>query len=524
MRGRVAATVVLLLLLAGCRHGSAGAASDDEEKKPEPAPIAVEMAVAKVQEVDTRVPAQGTLTPAQGASARIAPLAPGRIRTVNVREGDRVTAGEVVAVLDNRPQEAQVRSAEAALSASEAQAREASLTAAAADTDQRNAVHQAEIALRAAILHRNRSGPHAHNAVNAAPPALQKTRGGARPQEIAQAEAAVSQARATRDRAATEVQRQQLLFDRGISARRQLEDARTALQVADAQLATAQQQLSLLQAGARPEDVRAAEIAVRQAQEALTAARTSGDAKIAQAQAALRQAKQQALSVAAKRQDAAVMQRTAQQKAADLAAARATAGLMELRSPINGIVTRRLLNPNEAADTTTPIVEVADTSRLNLSASLPADQGVQVRRGMEARIRSTEWPGRDFPGRVLDVGQVDPQTNLMTVRIAVQNTGGRLRTGAFATVQMILRRDPYAVVVPNQAVISKEGKPVVFVVTPDNIAHQREVSTGAEQDDVVQILSGVNAGQKVIRLGQYELSDGAKVRPPEAAPEKKDTD
>ena len=118
---------------------------------------------------------------------------------------------------------------------------------------------------------------------------------------------------------------------------------------------------------------------------------------------------------------------------------------------------------------------------------------------------------------MVSVGQVEPQTNLLAVRITVANPTGRLKVGTFATTEIILHTEPRAVVVPKQAVITREGKSVVFIVGPDNVAHQRDVTVGAEQGSLVQIRLGVAPGARVIRLGGYELADGAKVQPQQAA-------
>ena len=212
------------------------------------------------------------------------------------------------------------------------------------------------------------------------------------------------------------------------------------------------------------------------------------------------------------------MHETVRQKQADLASAQAVAGYAALRSPLTGIVTRRALNPGDMADPATPVVEVTDTRILNLLANLPAEDGVKVRRGMTVRVKAADLPGRSFTGRVVSVGQVDPQTNLLAVRISVANPNGMLKIGTFATAEIILHADPRAIVVPKQAVITRDGKSVVFVVSHDNVAHQKAVKLGAEQGRVpagggwVQILLGITPGEQVIRLGEYELEDGAKVQ------------
>src|SRR5437764_742295 len=93
-------------LVAGC-HRSATPEASGVGGSTTSAPVTVETATATIQPIDVVVTAQGTLTPAQGASAKVAPVAAGRIVEIRVREGDRVAAGQVVAVLDNRVSKAQ---------------------------------------------------------------------------------------------------------------------------------------------------------------------------------------------------------------------------------------------------------------------------------------------------------------------------------------------------------------------------------------------------------------------------------
>jgi HlyD family secretion protein len=504
-----------LTALTGCRKGAPADAPAAEVKKMDP--VAVEVATAELANLDVTVPAQGILAAAQGASARVAVVTPARLLEVRVREGDRVQAGQVVAVVDSRQQQAQALSASAAVTASQSQARQADLAVSALETDQNNAVRLAQLSLTAAQQDRVSSVQLAKNALEAAQTDLQKTKAGARPQELAQADQAVNQATATRDRAQTELQRVQFLFDKGVSARRALDDAKTALTVANAGLETARQQASLLRAGARPEDLRAGELRVDQAKASLAQAETSGRAKIDQARAALRQAQGAGLQIGVKKQEAQAMHQTAAAKQADLSAAQAVAGYATLHAPLSGIVTRRALNPGDMADPATPILEIANNSSLNLLANLPAEQGVGVRAGMPVRVTAADYPGRTFSGKVISVGQVDPLTNLMAVRIAVSNPGGILKAGSFATADIILRSQPHTLVVPKQAVVTRDGKTVVFTVEGD-AAHMKEVTVGSEQGDRVEITQGLKPGEKVIRLGQYSLEDGAKVQFPDAKP------
>ncbi len=495
-------------LLTGC-SGSEPPAADSADKKPDQ--YAVETARVETGSIDFTIAAQGTFTPGQGASARLAAAAPGRVTVVLVREGDHVHSGQVLARIENRVQQAQSSSAAAAAEAASSMATEAALTARAAAADQSSGLHVARLALASAIADARAANLQARTAITAAETDLKRTQAGARPQELAQADQAVRQAQATAQRAQTEADRQKYLFDHGVAPRKQVDDAETALAVANSGLESARQGVSLLRAGARPEDVGASRIRLQQAQEAAAQARASGDARVAQGEAAVRQAEQQTLQVAAKEQDARVQRATAAARQADLAAARSTSAIAEIRAPFDGIVTRRALNPGDVADTTTPVVEISAGSSLDLAANLAGADAMRVRPGMEARIAVAELPGRSFTGRVRSIGSIDPQTNLLTARIAVPNASGALRAGGYATAAIILRTDTQALIVPKTAILNHEDGVAVFTVSADNTAHLAKVTLGPEQNVRVEVLTGVKAGDRVVTLGQYELSDGAKV-------------
>ena len=492
--------LLLLSLLGGCRKKPVAGGDDPSGDAASTEPTVVEFATATTRSMETVIAAQGTLAPGQGAVARVAPSTPGRLLTVRVREGDRVTAGEVIATLDNRPQQAQAQSARAALSVSEAQAQEAQLAARAAATDQGNSAKVAQLALDAARLDRDNGVKQAQNALQEAQTDLRKTQAGARPQEIAQADQAVRQAQLTRDRANIELQRTQKLLSIGIAATRQVDDAQTALDLANSTLESAKQAAALVKAGARPEDLQAAQLRVEGAQELLRQAQTSGEAKVQQAQGALKQAQESIGQVAVKQQDARAFARTVAQKQADLAAAQSSANYAEVHAPLSGIVTRRALNPGDMADVTNPIVEISDARSLNLIANLSAADATKLRAGMPARITTPDFPGKTFTGSVLSVGQVDPQTNLLAVRIAVYNAGDTLRIGGYALAEIVMHTDPHAVVVPKQAVLAHDGKSVVFVVGKDDVAHQTEVSVGPEHNGFVEITEGLKPDTRIVNL------------------------
>jgi RND family efflux transporter MFP subunit len=128
----------------------------------------------------------------------------------------------------------------------------------------------------------------------AAEAALEKARAGARPQEIATAEATVSQAQARLAEAERNLKRQTQLFEKGFIARQQVDAAQTQLEVARAEWKSAQEQLDLLKAGSRVEDLRAAQAQVDRARAALETVRESEKQALAEAEASVRLAEEEA--------------------------------------------------------------------------------------------------------------------------------------------------------------------------------------------------------------------------------------
>lgn len=507
-----AAAAVVLTAVLSCRRPPAPleGASDDAEKK---SPIAVEYIVASRMPLESTVDARGIISAGQGKISRPAPAVAGRLLSVLVKEGDYVSAGHVIAVIDNQPQQAAVAGARSAVSVSEALAAEAEISHRAASDEQAAAVRLANLTLATAKLDRDGAVRTAENQLLAAETDLKKTKNGPRAQEVVQADQAVTQANVTRNRAHGELERTKLLLQGGIASRRQLEDAQSAADVAESAYKSAMAQASLMHAGARPEDVDAAQIRVDGAAEALKLARADGEAHVAQAEAAVHQAKQSVLSVQAKARDSQAQAAAALQKRSDLAAALATAQYSVIRAPFRGTVTKRLLNPGDMADSASPVVEISDTRDLNLLANLPSAEGRRLRPGMSATITSRDMPSASLPGAVISVGQVDPNTNLLAVRIRVEGSTAAMPIGSFALATIVLGSNQRSIVVPKAAILSRDAGSVVFVAGSDDIAHQKEVETGAEHGGVVAVNRGIATGDRVIVVGAYELADGDKIIP-----------
>ena len=479
----------LAILLVGC----GGPTTPPEAASDEPTPVAVELATAKRSDVQETLAVDGSLVMPEGASSKLASAVAGKLFEVRVKEGDHVVAGQLLARIDTRSLVAQSESAVTGAAAASATAVQGDLALQAAREEQKSALQAARLAVGVAVAEGKAN-------VEQAEIELQRLRAGARPQEIAQAQQAYEQARIARDKAKADADRDALLLKEGLVAASEAEVSRAAWQTAESALQSAQSALELVRAGNRSEDIQAS--ALR-----LASARKLAAKLVDQAQAQLRLAEAGRLTIAAKTQEVVASRLAAQQKVADARVAAIGVATGEIRSPMSGYVVRRYLNVGDSVDPTTPVLAI---SAVNPSADfvggLSASEGRRVLPGM---VLTAEG----MTGFVTAIGEADPATGLIPIRAHLRR---QARAGGFVTARIVLATIKGATVIPKGAVLSRDGKDVVFVAK-DGAAHLTEVEIGPEQDAMVAIRHGISPGDTVVVLGGHELSDGQKI---EAAKEK----
>lgn len=473
----------LSFALVGLAFGLAFSACGRGERGGTPAPqaqarevAAVSVAVAKIQMGNLTETASVTGDLQSYNDVVVATKLGGRFVEVRVREGDRVRKGDVIAVQDPTDLQLQLRQAESAMRAAEAN------------------LQQAEIAARTQPAQTEAQIQAAKAALEAARARLRALQTGARPQERQQAEQAVAAARANFELAKANYERAQQLYQQGAIPKQQLDTAKTAYEAAQAQLRQAEETLSLVREGPRREDIEAAEQAVRQAEEAY------------------RQA------LLGKAQDEVAQQRVVAARAA-LQQARAQVALLKqqladtvIRAPFEGVVADRFAEAGAMAGAGTPVVRIVTVDRLFFEATLPELLLRDVKVGMPVEVRVDAFPNRVFEGRVEAIyPAVADQARNLRIRVSITNPADLpLKAGLFARGEIKLREYRNVPLTPKLALLEKGGDTRVFVVQ-DGIAKQRKLRVIATNTEVVYA-EGVQPGEVVVVRGQDLLSDGQPVR------------
>lgn len=184
----------------------------------------------------------------------------------------------------------------------------------------------------------------------------------------------------------------------------------------------------------------------------------------------------------------------------------------EIRSPINGVVTDRPLYPGEMAAAGTPLLTVMDISEVTARAHIAQQSAALLKVGDNATLNA---PGIDVPfnGKISLVSPaLDPGSTTVEVWVQLKNPGRKLKPGATVQVSMIARSVPDALAIPTEALLTaQDGTTSVMVAGSDGRAHQKQVKTGIREQNRVQIVEGVAAGERVVASGAYGLPDNRKI-------------
>lgn len=324
-------------------------------------------------------------------------------------------------------------------------------------------------------------------------------------------------------------------------AKRQVEQAQAALRIAEATLAQREANLGVARATTeRTRTLFEQDLVSQQDWDSVRAELVGAESQLELARAQIAQAK------------------------ANLSGARLELEKTRVVAPFDGWVGKRHLDLGAFAATNRPVFTIVDLSTIETTISITEKDAARIHVGQAARVTSQAFPGETFHGQVARIASIfDPQTNTTEAEIEIANPDAQLKPGMFADVAVTYRTEPTAILVPASAVVEGESDSHVFVAEraaapqavddgaapgvsargpggpggppadgPRWVARRvpvRVLGTGAGGQAAIEIATetggassgggaGIQAGTRVIVLGQQGLTDGAPVTLSDAGP------
>ena len=178
--------------------------------------------------------------------------------------------------------------------------------------------------------------------------------------------------------------------------------------------------------------------------------------------------------------------------------------IIAIRSPFAGVVINVAAAPDTVVDPSSELFEVADLSRVWVQADVYEKDIGRIRVGQMASISVDSYPGEKFTGEMTYIGDiVDLQTRTVKVRCEVPNPTTKLKLGMFVSVSLPTIFNKNALAVPATAIQQVEADKVVFVQRDATHFEKRVVQLGEDTGDWIEIISGLQKGEKVVSQGAF---------------------
>jgi HlyD family secretion protein len=388
----------------------------------------------------------------------------GKLRSLQVKEGDKVKQGQILAYMDDSNLKGELAQAQGKFA--EAQANLQKLIAG----NRSQEIAQAQAQFEEAQAN------------------LQKLVTGNRPQEIAQTQARLRNAQTTLHQAEDNLRRNQRLATAGAISTQDLNAARTNRDNAQANVSEAQQALSLSQAGTRTEEIAQARAQVKQKQQALSLSQAGTRIEeITQARAQVLSAQGGLQSIQAQLNDTII------------------------RAPFDGVVTKKYADPGAFVAPTTAgsaVSSATSSSILSLAASnqIVADVAetniAQIQLGQELTIKADAYPGKTFSSRVAQIAAqstIEQNVTSFEVKSAVLTNSQQLRVGMNVDIEFQVGQIKNALVVPTVAIARQEKATGVFVAGDgENRSVFTPIVTGVTVNEKTEVKSGLTGMERVL--------------------------
>jgi cobalt-zinc-cadmium efflux system membrane fusion protein len=184
-------------------------------------------------------------------------------------------------------------------------------------------------------------------------------------------------------------------------------------------------------------------------------------------------------------------------------------------APIAGTVTQRQVGVgqyiNSAANgATNPVYTIGDLSTVWLVANVREADAALIKSGIPVEVRVPAYPGRVFDGRISWIAaSIDANTHRLSVRADVKNPDGALKPGMFASFTLLIGDPGSALAVPDSAIVYDGETARVWTAPKDGVLASRGIKTGRTNGKMVEVLSGLAEGDKIVTSGTLFIDRAA---------------
>lgn len=195
------------------------------------------------------------------------------------------------------------------------------------------------------------------------------------------------------------------------------------------------------------------------------------------------------------------------------------AGFSRVTAPFTGVILSRNIDTGSlissgSQNSVTQMFTIGQAERVRVFASVPQSMAPAVQNAKSVKIVFRELGSQVFTGTVARTSSsIDPASRTMLTEVDLDNPGGKILPGMFATVTFDSPIAVQPVLLPQNALVLRSAGPQAVAVGADNIAHFRHLTLGRDLGTSVEVLAGLKPGENVVVSPGDDVVDGRKVEP-----------
>jgi RND family efflux transporter MFP subunit len=179
-------------------------------------------------------------------------------------------------------------------------------------------------------------------------------------------------------------------------------------------------------------------------------------------------------------------------------------GLFIVRAPVSGAIASRDATAGANVAAGALLFRLVDPARVLVVGEVPEGDALRARSAGEAELEIPTRPDRVPAGELVTLGKVlDPQSRTLPITFALDNRQLALPVGQAVFLHLLLEDTVPRPAVPSSAIVDDAGRPIVFVQLAGETFERRAITTGVRTGDLVQVVSGVKPGERVVTRGAY---------------------
>ncbi|MGI6751248.1 MAG: efflux RND transporter periplasmic adaptor subunit [Anaerovoracaceae bacterium] len=184
-----------------------------------------------------------------------------------------------------------------------------------------------------------------------------------------------------------------------------------------------------------------------------------------------------------------------------------------VKAPISAYITSLNVNVGSLAPSNSPAATMADINHLEIKTTVSEYLAGKLAKGDKVEINISNLSDTPFPGTVKALSPA-PAMGTLTypITISIDDSGGRVKAGMFAEIQIVSDKKEEALRIPSSAVMVKGGNSSVAVLDKKNIPTIKKVTTGLDNGEYVEITKGLGLGEIVVVSGQEYVTEGVAVK------------